>query len=145
MTAAGREVRERHPVRSADAGVHVVHLRGKAVGRQPLDHRVGVEKSLVDALGCRAQDAVQTNRIAGHDPLLLWCISLSRTESRQIDNHLCGVRRAAGAGDAPASPVCHPFQSTRTTFIVLLASAVFLASSYLPWLSMQEPFIVPGS
>jgi hypothetical protein len=72
MRVAGGEVGEGHPVAAADARIEVLHLAGEAVRRQPLGHRVGIEEGAVDALGRRAQDAVQGDGSAGHG----WPLSL---------------------------------------------------------------------
>ena len=40
---------------------YLVNLAGKSVWRQPLDHRVGVEKCAVDALRRRTQDPMKLN------------------------------------------------------------------------------------
>src|SRR6266536_4212823 len=42
MAFAAVEVRERHPVRSADLGVELMHFTGETVRRQPLSHRVRI-------------------------------------------------------------------------------------------------------
>ena len=66
VAAARREVRERHLVGATEAGVHVMHLAGESVGRQPLDHRVRIEEGAIDPLGRSPQDAVKADG-AWHD------------------------------------------------------------------------------
>ena len=56
---AGREIRERHLVAAADAGIHPMDLAGKAVRREPFDERFGIEERLVNAVGGSLQNAVQ--------------------------------------------------------------------------------------
>jgi hypothetical protein len=46
-----------------------MNLAGEAVGRQPLGHRVGIEKCLVDALGRRAQHAMKSDVVRGHEAM----------------------------------------------------------------------------
>ena len=43
---AAEPEQERHPVRPADPGVHVVNLAGEPVRRQPFDDGVGIEDRL---------------------------------------------------------------------------------------------------
>lgn len=70
VALAGREISEGHLVGAADLGVEVMNLGGEAVGRQPLDHRVPIEESAVEFLGCRAKHAVQSNIVChGGSPL----------------------------------------------------------------------------
>ena len=47
-------------------------LAGKAMGRQPFDHGIGVQKGAVDAIRGGAQDAVQADGISGHDGSPCW-------------------------------------------------------------------------
>ena len=65
VALAGGEVGERHLVRAADSGVHMVNLAGEAVRRQPLGHGVGIEERPVDPLRRRPQHAVETGQMFG--------------------------------------------------------------------------------
>jgi hypothetical protein len=67
VTLAGAEIGERHLVGAADLGIHVVNLASKAVGRKPFGHGVPIEKRLVDFLGRRTENSVQSDSIACHD------------------------------------------------------------------------------
>jgi len=60
------EIGERHPERAAHLRVHLVHLAGEAVGRQPFRHRIRIEESAVDALGLGAQYAVEPDGASSH-------------------------------------------------------------------------------
>jgi hypothetical protein len=66
VALARGEIRERHFVRAANAGVHVVNLAGKSVWRESFDHRFRIEERPVDQLGSSPEDTVQLNG-AGHD------------------------------------------------------------------------------
>ena len=70
MAVAAAEVVERHAEAAADARVHLLHLAGEAVRRQPLDHGVGFEKGAIHLLRRAAQHAVQTDGAVGHGVLL---------------------------------------------------------------------------
>src|SRR5262245_44008611 len=69
MALAGREIRERHLICAADFSIHLMHLAGKSVRWKPFDHRVGIEKRPVDSLRRRAENAVMSNGVGGHDLL----------------------------------------------------------------------------
>src|SRR5579859_7609720 len=72
MGVAGGKARERHAVLAADARIERVNLTREAVRRQPLDHRVGVEKGTIHALGRCTQHAMKLNRMGSHrSPLLV--------------------------------------------------------------------------
>jgi hypothetical protein len=73
MALARAEVRERHPMATANASVHVLNLAREPVWRKPFGHGVGIEECPVDALGRRAKHAVEANRIGevGHGRNLL--------------------------------------------------------------------------
>jgi hypothetical protein len=62
VAVAVREIGERHAPGAVDLGVHLVHLAGETVGRQPLGHRLGIEEGAVEPLGAGAQHAVQAGR-----------------------------------------------------------------------------------
>jgi hypothetical protein len=64
--SARGEVREGHPVGPADARVHVAHLAGESMRREPLGHRIGIEECAIHALGGGAQDAMQSNGSCRH-------------------------------------------------------------------------------
>jgi hypothetical protein len=65
MAVGGGEIAERHLVGAADFGVEVMHGAGKAVGRQPLRHGIGLDEGTIDFLGGRCEDAVQADGV-GH-------------------------------------------------------------------------------
>lgn len=69
MAVAGGEIRERHPVGSADFGVQVVNLPREPIGWQPLDHRLNIEKRPVNPLGIRPQHTMKSDG-TGHELLL---------------------------------------------------------------------------
>src|SRR3546814_4450592 len=66
MAVAGAEVAERHLEGAADLGVHVVHLAGEAIRRQPFGDGVGFEEGPVNAFGGGAQDAVELDGSGSH-------------------------------------------------------------------------------
>jgi hypothetical protein len=70
VALACREVRERHLVRAANAGVDVVNLAGESVWGKPFDLRVRIEERSIDPLGLGPQDSVKAD-CAGHDAILL--------------------------------------------------------------------------
>lgn len=66
MRLAGREVREGHLICAPDPHISVVHLGGKAIGRQPLHHRIRIDERAVHAVGRGTKDAMQSNSIGCH-------------------------------------------------------------------------------
>ncbi len=66
MAVAAAKVGERHAVTATHLCVHLVHLGGEAIRRQPTGHRVGVQKGAVNAFGGGAQHAVEVDGVGGH-------------------------------------------------------------------------------
>src|SRR5262249_40302833 len=66
MALARAEIRERHLVRATDFGVHVVHLAGESVRRQPFGQRVRIQKRPIDPLGRRTEHTMKPDRTCGH-------------------------------------------------------------------------------
>ena len=64
---AGGEIAEGHLVGAADARLQVMNGAGKAVRRQPLRRRIGLEEGAVDLFGSGCEDAMQANGV-GHCP-----------------------------------------------------------------------------
>src|SRR5690349_14925362 len=64
MTLAGREIRERHFVTTANLRIHLMHLPGESVRWKPFGHRVGIKERFVDFFGRRSQNAVKSNRVS---------------------------------------------------------------------------------
>ena len=65
VALARGEIRERHPVAAAHAGIHFVNLGRESVWREPLDHGVRIEERAVHALGRGPEDPVKADGI-GH-------------------------------------------------------------------------------
>jgi hypothetical protein len=63
MALAGSEIGEGHLVRAPHSRIHMVHLAGEAVWRQPLDHRVGVNECSVEPLRRRTEDQMELNSV----------------------------------------------------------------------------------
>src|SRR5712671_1967103 len=93
MTASRREIDEGHLVAASDPDIHVMNLAGEAIRGEPLRHGVGVQKGLIHSRRRRAEDAMQTDGVGGHDFALLWLNDLNyrdsvirRTSSASSDN-----------------------------------------------------------
>jgi len=76
MRLAVAEVRERHLAAAAHPRIHVMHLAGEAVGRQPFGHGIGVEEGAVDAFSRRTEDAVETDCVGGHGLFSFQCVGM---------------------------------------------------------------------
>jgi hypothetical protein len=59
------EIRERHFEATTHPRIHVMHLACEAVWGKPFVHRVCVDERFVDALGRRAQDAMEADGVSG--------------------------------------------------------------------------------
>ena len=66
MALAGGEIGERHFVRAADVGVHLMDLAGESVRRKPFGHRVRIEERTIDFLGVARSTAVKSDRVVLH-------------------------------------------------------------------------------
>ena len=67
VAVARREVRERHLVGTADPGIHVMNLAGETVWRDPLRHRVSIQKRPVDPFRIRTEHTVKSDDAYRHD------------------------------------------------------------------------------
>lgn len=57
---------ERHPERATDLGVHMVHLAGESVGRNPFGHGTGLQECAIDLFGFGAKHAVKSDTVGWH-------------------------------------------------------------------------------
>src|SRR5262245_41382385 len=100
MTLARSEIRERHFVSAANFGVHLMHLGGKSVRRKPFGHRVGIEKCLVNLLGCRSEDAVKSNSVSSHNICSpLFGVRIRLDNSKDVAGWICRVSQPANFWD----------------------------------------------
>src|SRR4029434_3724566 len=66
-----REIGKRHFVTPAHAGVHLMNLARKAMGREPFLHGARIQKGAIDSLGRGGENTLELNGI-GHRILLFW-------------------------------------------------------------------------
>jgi hypothetical protein len=66
MASARGEIGERHLVRAADLGVHVVNFGRESVRWKPPGHSVHVKERSVDFFGRRAEHPVKLDRVGDH-------------------------------------------------------------------------------
>src|SRR5207248_1107777 len=90
VAAARGEVPKGHLVAAADPRLQLVNRAGKAVGRQPLRHRIGLEEGAIDLLRRRREDSMKADSV-GHG--LLPVAELLMTKVGDWDRaKLCWVR-----------------------------------------------------